>query len=617
MNVELSSKPKTQNSKLAEVFPPELIRQFDEFVARYPVRRAALLPVMNLVQRTYGCVSREHQEAIAAYIGISPAHVYEAMTFYTLFTEKPRGKHDIHLCINVSCYLKGCDGLKEHLIRTLGISPGETTQDGLFSISTVQCLGSCGTAPVMRINDRYFEGLTVEKVDRILEKLKEGDQRELKIIENEGKMDVTQPKNGTPLIVTQHLGACADASLKKYQERGGYQSLSKVFKMKPEDIVEEVKKSAIRGRGGAGFPAGVKWGFLPKDMDKPRYMCVNADEGEPGTFKDRYILEQDPHLMLEGIVIACYACRVHTAYIYIRGEYVEPARILEKAIAEAYDAGCLGKNILGSGFDLDVYVHAGAGAYICGEETGLIESLEGKRGMPRLKPPFPAIVGLFGCPTVVNNVETLSFLPSIIQNGADWFAGIGTPKNTGTRMFTVSGDVEEPGVYELPLGIPLREMIEKYCGGMRNGKKLKMVIPGGLSSAPLAASEADIAMDFDTLMKAQSMAGSGGVIVMDETRCAVEVLHRALYFFSEESCGQCTPCREGSLWYEKVLHRMMNGGGSETELDFMINLTKNIGGKTICAMGDAICMPVRGFITKFRDDFLGHIKEKRCPFNQF
>jgi NADH-quinone oxidoreductase subunit F len=394
---------------------------------------------------------------------------------------------------------------------------------------------------------------------------------------------------------------------------GGYSALSKALREHaPGDIIDIVKRSGLRGRGGAGFPTGVKWGFVPKNTGKPIYLCVNADESEPGTFKDRLIIERDPHQLIEGIIISAYALDCHQAFIYIRGEFFFGAHVLEQAIAEAYAKGFLGNNILGSGYNLDFILHRGAGAYICGEETALLESLEGKRGHPRLKPPFPAIVGLYQCPTVINNVETLANVPHIVSNGPEWFSAIGTERNTGTRLFGVSGHVKKPGVYELPMGVSLRELIYEHCGGMRDGRQLKAVVPGGSSVPVLSADQVDVRLDFESVAKAGSMLGSAGVIVMDDTTCMVKAVRRITRFYAEESCGQCTQCREGTEWLYQVLTRIEDGKGMPGELEVLLDICTNMKGRTICPLSDAAAMPVESYIRKFYDEFDGHIREKRC-----
>ena len=412
-----------------------------------------------------------------------------------------------------------------------------------------------------------------------------------------------------------------DTSLAMYETEGGYDQLKKAVGMEPGAITDEVKKAGLRGRGGAGFPAGVKWGFLPPNNDKPVYLICNADESEPGTFKDRYIIHQDPHQLIEGMAIACFAVGANLAYIYIREEFPEGAQTLEKAIEEAHEKGYLGKNVLGSGFDLEIYVHRGAGAYICGEETGLIESLEGKRPYPRIKPPyFPAAMGLYLCPTIVNNVETLCHVKHILEVGGEEWSKIGTPNNTGTRILCVSGDVKKPGYYEVEVGtVTMGELINDICGGLNEGRSLKAVIPGGSSAKVLRADEVftvgrgddarkltiwDIPMDFDTLAACGSMAGSGGVIVIDDSRSISWVLNNINNFYAHESCGQCTPCREGSLWMKKITDRVVAGKASPSDIDTLDNVARNIDGRTICAFGEACSWPTESFIDKFRDELV-------------
>ena len=412
-------------------------------------------------------------------------------------------------------------------------------------------------------------------------------------------------------ILTQNFGLDHLFRIEVYLERGGYRAAKKALtEWKPEQVLEEVKTASLRGRGGAGFSAGLKWGFVPKKTDKPKYLCVNADEGEPGTFKDRYILSHSPHLLIEGIVIASYAVGIHDAYVYIRGEYEVIALRLEQAIAEAYGQGYLGKNILGSGFDLDLYVHRGAGAYICGEETALLESLEGKRGNPRLKPPFPASVGLFQNPTVINNVETLANVPFIILNGAAWFLAKGQPNDGGTRIFGVSGAVNKPGIYELPVGTSLREIIFTHAGGLKPGRKLKAVIPGGMSSPILKAEEIDIKMDVDSVAAAGSMMGSAAIIVIDDRTPILEVLKKVAKFYAHESCGQCTPCRLGTNWIFKIVKRMAEGKGEQGDADSLLRLAANIKGRTLCPMGDAAAMPVFSIAKKFKEELEASLKGK-------
>jgi NADH-quinone oxidoreductase subunit F len=414
-------------------------------------------------------------------------------------------------------------------------------------------------------------------------------------------------------VLTRNLGVPNLRRIDVYESLGGYAAVRKALAdYKPAELIDLVKKSGLRGRGGAGFPTGLKWGFVPKNTGKPIYLCVNADESEPGTFKDRLIVEKDPHQLLEGTIIAAYALDCHKAFIYVRGEFWHGARILDEAVAEARAHGYLGPNIRGSGYDLDLVVHRGAGAYICGEETALLESLEGKRGHPRLKPPFPAVVGLYRCPTVVNNVETLANLPHIVNNGAEWFAAIGVERNTGTRLYAVSGHVNRPQVVESPMTITLGELIDE-CGGIREGRKLKAVIPGGSSVPIFTADKVDVRMDYDSVVKAGSMLGSAGVVVMDETTCMVRAVARITRFYAEESCGQCTQCREGTEWLYQILKRIEGGAGRPGELEILLDLCTNMKGRTICPLSDAAAMPVESYIKAFHDEFAAHITERRCP----
>ena len=407
--------------------------------------------------------------------------------------------------------------------------------------------------------------------------------------------------------------------LADYVKRGGYEALKKILTtgMKPEDVIAEVKASGLRGRGGAGFPTGLKWSFMPRAFPGQKYLVCNSDEGEPGTFKDRDILRFNPHIVIEGMAIAAYAMGISVGYNYIHGEIFEVYERFEEALEEARAAGFLGDKILGSDYSFQLHAFHGYGAYICGEETALLESLEGKKGQPRFKPPFPASFGLYGKPTTINNTETFAAVPWIIRNGGQAYLEVGKPNNGGTKLFSITGDVERPGNYEIPLGTPFSTLLE-LAGGMRGGKKLKAVIPGG-SSAPVLPADIimECTMDYDSIAKAGSMLGSGAVIVMDETRCMVKSLLRLSYFYFEESCGQCTPCREGTGWLYRMVHRIENGHGRPEDLDLLDNVAGNIMGRTICALGDAAAMPVRGFLKHFRDEFAHHIEHKSCVVPQY
>ena len=421
----------------------------------------------------------------------------------------------------------------------------------------------------------------------------------------------------TPQIMADVDGA--NWRLEEYVKRGGYEALKKILTtgMKPEDVIAEVKASGLRGRGGAGFPTGLKWSFMPRAFPGQKYLVCNSDEGEPGTFKDRDILRFNPHIVIEGMAIAAYAMGISVGYNYIHGEIFEVYERFEEALEEARAAGFLGDKILGSDYSFQLHAFHGYGAYICGEETALLESLEGKKGQPRFKPPFPASFGLYGKPTTINNTETFAAVPWIIRNSGQAYLEVGKPNNGGTKLFSITGDVERPGNYEIPLGTPFSTLLE-LAGGMRGGKKLKAVIPGG-SSAPVLPADIimECTMDYDSIAKAGSMLGSGAVIVMDETRCMVKSLMRLSYFYFEESCGQCTPCREGTGWLYRMVHRIENGHGRPEDLDLLDNVAGNIMGRTICALGDAAAMPVRGFLKHFRDEFAHHIEHKSCVVPQY
>jgi NADH-quinone oxidoreductase subunit F len=415
---------------------------------------------------------------------------------------------------------------------------------------------------------------------------------------------------GEVRVISKYFGDPEARTLKGWEERGGYQALRKALGMERADIVNEVKASGLRGRGGAGFPTGLKWSFMPKkEPGKPHFLICNADESEPGTFKDRELMRWTPHALIEGCVIGAYAINAEHAYIYVRGEFFEAAQVMARAIEEAYAAGYLGKNILGTGIDIDLTLHLGAGAYICGEETGLLNSLEGRRGEPRVKPPYPAIAGAFGKPTAVNNVESLIAAAHIVLNGADWYKQWGTEKSTGTKLFCVSGHVRRPGNYEVPLGFNFKEFIYDVCGGTPSGRPIKAVIPGGSSVPILTGDELDIGMDYEAMAAAGTMLGCGSVIVMDDTTNVVKQVRRMVDFYAHESCGQCTPCREGTAWAAKILRRIENGRGTEDDLDTLLNISDNMSGKTICVLSDAAAAPITSSIEKFREDYLALIKQ--------
>ncbi len=403
-------------------------------------------------------------------------------------------------------------------------------------------------------------------------------------------------------------------TLPAYERGGGYRAVRKALRMQPEEVVQLVKDSGLRGRGGAGFPTGLKWGFIPQDNPNPKYLVVNADESEPGTCKDIPLMLASPHTLVEGVIISAYAIRAGTAFIYVRGEVLHVVRRLQAAVAEAYAAGYLGKNIQGSGYDLDLVVHVGAGAYICGEETALLDSLEGRRGQPRLRPPFPAVAGLYASPTVINNVESIASVPCIVANGAEWFSSMGTERSKGMTLYSISGHVKRPGQYEAPLGITLRQLLD-LAGGVREGHQLKFWTPGGSSTPLLTAEHLDVPLDYEAIGKAGSMLGTKALQIFDETTCVVRAVLRWTEFYKHESCGKCTPCREGTWWMVQVLARLERGQGSETDLEQLLDQCDNILGRSFCALGDGATSPITSSIEYFRDEYLDHFRQGGCPFD--
>jgi NADH-quinone oxidoreductase subunit F len=569
-----------------------------------------MLPLLWLVQENFGHISPEAEFWVGGLLGVAVSHVREVVSFYSMFRTTEAGRRELRICTSLPCVLRGADAVLAEIRARLGIEPGSTLGGGELTLTEVECLCACEMAPMGQLDEQFVGPLEDGTLDATLrEALSTPSERRLSsgsnfFVSTEGP------------VLSQRFDHPDGAWYDAYVSDGGYSAARKVlFEMTPADVISEVARANLRGLGGAGFPTAKKWSFVPKDSPNPRYLVVNADEGEPGTFKDRYILERDPHALLEGMLIAAYAIGSHKAYVYIRGEYYEATRRVQRAVEEACANGWLGKNVQGRGFDLDVIVHRGAGAYICGEETALLTSLEGGKGFPRLKPPFPAVSGLFQCPTIVNNVETLACVPFILRAGAKRFADLGTPSQGGTRLFSVSGHVNRPGLYEAPVGVTLRNLIEGYASGIRGRRKLKAVIPGGISAKVLTADEIDVAMDFDSLTAAGSMAGSGGVIVMDESTSMVEALQSAARFFAHESCGQCSPCREGTGWVYRIVRRIAAGRGRLQDLDDLLGIARDMEGKTICVFADAAAWPVQSYIKKFRSEFEEHIQSGRCIRN--
>src|ERR1700758_3784214 len=590
---------------------PQLAARFEKLQNAYPVKRSALIPMLMYAQDEFGFVSDEMIAEIAKRLELHTVQVEETLAYYSMLRRKPMGKYHVQVCTNIACMLRGGYEILDQAKKRLEIGHKETTKDGVFSLEEVECIGACTGAPAMQVNYDFYENLTPKQFDRIIEELDAG-RKPAPVGVISGALHDRDPQE--TVLISKRWGIKDSRKIDVYLQNDGYQALEKALKqMTPESIIDEVKKSNLRGRGGAGFPTGMKWSFVPKDSPKPKYVICNADESEPGTCKDRPLMELDPHQMIEGITIAGRAIGAHMGFIYIRGEYRYVLDIVQTALDESYARGSLGKNILGSGFDFDLVVHTGAGAYECGEESALMESLEGKRGYPRIKPPFPAVVGLYGCPTIINNVETLSSVPAIILEGGEKYASYGPPKNGGTHLVCISGHINKPGIYEIPLGMNMKKFIYEMAGGIPGGKKLKAVIPGGSSCPLMTADEIDLPMDFDSLAKAGSMLGSGGLVVIDESACMVDLARRIMHFYAHESCGWCIPCREGTDWLRKMLDRFHSGGGRREDIALIGELAKNMLGRTFCPLGDAAALPTISIVKKWASEFEQHLSGK-CPY---
>ncbi len=586
----------------------DALKKIDREIAKYPAdqKRSAVIAALAVAQDEKGWLATETMDFVADYLGMPPIAVYEVATFYEMYNTEPIGKYKLTICTNLPCALQNASEAAEHLKRKLGIGFGETTAGPDVHAEAGRMLRR-----LRRRAGRAGQQQAHVQLDA------SGAARPAAGRTGRGRWAVNAPAEfldyGPDAIIMAGLNG-RNWGLADYIARGGYEALKKILaeKISPANVIAEVKKSALRGRGGAGFPTGLKWSFMPQQFAGDKYLVCNSDEGEPGTFKDRDIMRYNPHILIEGMAIAAYAMGCRRGYNYVHGEIWDTYERCEQALEQAYSAGLLGDDILGSGFSFHLYNVHGYGAYICGEETALLESLEGKKGMPRFKPPFPASFGLYGKPTTINNTETFAAVPWIIRNGGEAFLALGRPNNGGTKIFSLTGDVARPGNYEIKLGTPFTKLLE-MAGGMRGGRKLKACIPGG-SSMPVLPGEVMLAtdMDYDSIAKAGSMLGSGAVILMDDTRCMVRSLRRLSYFYFEESCGQCTPCREGTGWLWRVVDRIEQGRGRNEDLDLLLSVSDNIAGRTICALGDAAALPVKSFIKHFRDEFQHHIDHKQC-----
>jgi len=570
-------------------------------MAQFPQRQSALLGALFVAQDEVGYLSPDALGDVAVVMDLPMSEITSVASFYHLYRFKPEGRHVIQLCTNISCQLRGCGRILDHLRRRLQVDVGETTADGAFTLKTAECLAACESAPVMMVDTDRVGPVSENDVDSVLDQY------------TRASTPSASPPRPTPppvapqaSMILRYIHEPDQGELDAYRKRGGYEGLRRALGMSPDAVTDEVEKSGLRGRGGAGFPTGRKWKFIPKDSAILRYVVINADEGEPGTFKDRTLLEGDPHRLLEGIAIASYAVGAKQAFIYLRREFHRARTGLGMALAQASGAGLLGRNILGSGYDLNVVVATGAGAYIAGEETSLLESLEGRRAMPRLKPPFyPAVRGLYSRPTVLNNVETLCHVAWILTEGVERYRQLGPP-----ILISVSGHVTRPGVYEVPLGTTIRQVIER-AGGVRNGRSCKACFPGGSSSAILPASYLDTPMDYDALAKVDvygSMLGSGALIVMDDTTNMVEVVARTVEFYRDESCGKCTPCREGTMWLGQVLRRMLLGQGRSEDLALLDSIARNMTGTCFCPLGESVPPAIYSSLRFFRSEFEQYAK---------
>jgi NADH-quinone oxidoreductase subunit F len=599
-------------------FTPERRAEYERLAAMYPPehRRSSVLYALYLAQDQQGYISANAARHVAEVVGITTADVEDVVSYYVMFHRAPTGTYVLQVCTTLSCALAGAERVVERMEEVLGVPAGGTDASGLFTIQKMECLGACDKAPVVMVNNvHWHEQLLPDQVPAFLDGLRGRGAASLNgchlDVEHRhdaaGKSTVpVQPPsvNGYEPVLTKYAFTPGGNTLQHYLDhQQGYQGLRKALAMPPDQVIEQVKASGLRGRGGAGFPTGLKWQFVDKKSPQPKYIVCNADESEPGTFKDHLLMERNPHLLVEGCLIGCHAIGAKVAYIYIRGEFYHLFPVLQQAIDDARAAGYVGANILGTGWDCEVYLHRGAGAYEAGEETALLDSLEGKRAQPRFKPPFPAVAGLWGCPTAVNNVETLCNAPLIMTRGAEWFAALGPEKNGGPKLFCVSGQVKRPGVFEAPMKVSLRELIDGYAGGVRDGHTMKAVIPGGSSVPILLPDQLDIPASFDAVQQAGSLLGSAAIMVLDDTVDMVWLAENLLHFYRHESCGKCTPCREGTDWLYKLLHRLLGGEGSARDIALLKSVADQINGKTLCAFGDAAATPVLTTLKFFRNEY--------------
>lgn len=592
----------------------EICDRLEAIILGHQKRPGPLLPVLQDAQAILGWIPVPMQDVIAAELNLPGSDIFGTMSFYSLLAWKPKGKYVIRMCQSPPCHINGAENTLLALQEELGQTVGQTTADGLFTLELAACLGVCEVAPAMQINELVFGNLTREKIRQVLSDYRAGKVADYRQLPYSTK-DFRQYKPGPQEpVLLDNVGLIDPMDIQAYLARGGYAALKQaVTAMTPAAVIEAVKTSGLRGRGGAGFPTGLKWSFTQPLMVTPKYIVCNADEGEPGTIKDRYLLEGDPHKILEGMAIAGYAVGANQGFIYCRGEYHLAQHRLQQAIKQATAQGFLGEQLFGTDFAFTVELRSGFGSYICGEETALIESIEGKRGYPRLKPPFPGVSGLWGCPTVVNNVETLASIPAIINRGGAWYKSLGTTDTPGTKIYQVIGQVHTPRIVEAPVGLTLRELIHTYGGGLLPGRSFKMCQTGGASAPLVTAAHLDVPMDFGSLAQAGGALGSGTMLVMDDSTCVVDFLRAVAVFFEHESCGQCTPCREGTPRLLQTISRICRGQGRDDDLAFIERLAATLQDASFCPLGQSAPVPLLSALKHFRPEIEAHIQEKSCP----
>ena len=584
--------------------------KISEITNCYENKPENLIQILREIHKEQNYITPKQLEELAQKLNIPLSKVYGATTFYTLLSPKPKGKFVLRICSSTPCHMVGSEDLLNYLKDKLEIQEGETSADGLFTLELTSCLGVCAVAPAIMVNDKVYGNLNIKKLDQIIDKCKRGELGTEKLT----SLGVDILGNKESRVVLQNCGIINPESIEEYKLKGGYTALSKAIKeMTPQEVINEVKNSKLVGRGGAAFPTGLKWEFTFRAADKHKYIVCNADEGEPGTFKDRLILEGDPYRIIEAMAIAGYAVGAEYGYIYIRGEYGLSIKRINLAINKARENNFLGKNILGTNFSFDIEVREGAGAYICGDETALMESIEGKRGEPRLKPPYPPTSGLWNKPTVINNVETLANIPSIILRGADWYNKIGLAESAGTKVLTLLGDIENQGAVEVPLGTNLKDVIYDIGGGMKERKKLKMVQLGGPSGSCLTADMVDVSLDYKVLARAGLNLGSGVVLVLNDDRCIIDAVRNMARFFRHESCGKCTPCREGTNMIYNLLTKIALGKGKDNDLETLKSLGETMKDASFCGLGQSAPNSLLDTLKLFTNEYAQHIQKKGCP----